>query len=614
MTETEWILVFLTAIFVLGIGAQWLAWRLRVPSILLLLAFGLLAGPGLGWIDPDALFGNTLFPIVSLSVAVILFEGGLSLRLHELHETLAVIRNLVTVGALVTWVLASLGAWLILGFDPQVAVVLGAILVVTGPTVIGPLLRHIHPVRRAGVISKWEGIIIDPVGASLAVLVFEATQAIGSHGLGEASVQVGRSILLTVATGGVIGAAVAGLAVLLLRRYWMPDFLQSPMLLMFVAAAFTASNLIHEDSGLLTVTLMGIVLANQKAVPIRHIVEFKENLRVLLISTLFILLASRLKRSDLAQLGWHSAVFVAFLMLIVRPASVLLSTIRSGLNWREKAFLSWLAPRGIVAAAVASVFALRFGEEGTRLVQETFLVIAATVAIYGLTTPWLARRLGLATPNPQGILIVGANSVGLAIGAKIREADYRVVFLDTNRRAVREARMAGFEAHCENILAEGVFETIDLGGVGRILLLTPNDEVNALAALHVMEVFGRASVFQIPPQSEGVKTKPEAVSGKRRGRPLFAPHSSYLYFWNRLREGAQVKKTPLSDEFGYAEFRAKYGDAALPLFIIDKDKNLSICTADREAAPQAGESLIALVDDPDPDSPTRDSDEPSSSS
>ncbi|MEK6224425.1 MAG: cation:proton antiporter, partial [Thermodesulfobacteriales bacterium] len=403
---SEHLLVGLAAIIVLGIGAQWLAWRISLPAILLLLIFGFIAGPATGFLNPNEIFGDLLLPLVSVLVAIILFEGGLSLKFSEVREVTSVIRNMVTVGVLVSWVLTSLASYLIFGLGLQISVLLGAVLVVTGPTVIIPLLRHVRPSGRVGSIVKWEGIIIDPIGAILAVLVFEV---IISGGLEKATALVVVSIFKTLIIGTVLGLAGAQLVVLILRRHWVPDFLQNPVTLMIVVFVFVCSNVIQIESGLLSVTLMGIALANQKMVSIRHIVEFKENLRVLFISGLFIILASRLTLDELNYvLNFKGFVFLFLMIVVVRPLSIFISTYFSDLHLKEKLFLSWMAPRGIVAAAVASVFALRLEQAGyeqaERIVDITFLVITGTVAIYGLSAFQVAKRLGLAKPNPQGIL------------------------------------------------------------------------------------------------------------------------------------------------------------------------------------------------------------------
>ena len=588
----------LAAIIVLGIGAQWLAWRISLPAILLLLVFGFIAGPVTGLINPNQLFGNLLLPLVSVTVAIILFEGGLSLKFSEVREVTAVIRNLVTVGVLVSWVLTSLASYLIFGLGLQISILLGAVLVVTGPTVIIPLLRHVRPSGRVGSILKWEGIIIDPIGAVLAVLVFEV---IISVGLEKATTQVVVSIFKTLVIGTVLGLAGAKLVIVILKRHWVPDFLQNPVSLMIVVFVFVCSNVIQVESGLLSVTLMGIALANQKWVSLKHIVEFKENLRVLFISSLFIILASRLTIDELSYvLNFKGFIFLVLMILVVRPLSIFISTYFTDLNLKEKLFLSWMAPRGIVAAAVASVFALRLAEAGyeqaERIIDITFLVITGTVAIYGLTAFKVARRLGLAKPNPQGLLIVGAHIWARSIAKFLHENGFQVSLVDSNWANVSAARQEGLQAYYENILLEDISEDIELDGIGKLIALTRNDEVNSLAALHFIEDFGRSQVYQLPKLSKFSARSEESIPQHLRGRLLFGAEATFSYLDSKFASGASLKKTPLTDEFNYDSFQSLYGEKALPLFIIKENGELVVLALDNTPTPLPGQSLISLVD------------------
>jgi len=595
MSHEEQLLVGLGSIAVLGVGAQWLAWRLGLPSILLLLGLGFLAGPVTGLLDPDALFGELLFPLVSLSVGLILFEGGLSLRVRDLRQMGVSIWSLVTVGALVTWALAAWAAQAMLGFELGPALLLGAIVVVTGPTVVGPLLRHIRPVGKVARVAHWEGIVIDPVGASLAVLVFEAMPTGFSSDLGTIARVMGAQMLITALVGIVVGGLGALATVVILRRFWVPDFLQSPVLLMLVVAAFAASNVYQSESGLFTVTMMGIFLANQRAVPVKHIIEFKENLRVLLISSLFILLAARVTPADFRELGFSGLAFVAFLILVVRPVAVFVSTLGSGLSRNERIFLAWLAPRGIVAASVASVFALRLGEAGKGLAPATFLVIVGTVAVYGLTAAPLARRLGLSNPNPQGVVFASAHPGARAVAQAVRSAGFPVLLVDNDRANVNAARMEHLPTAFASILSEHALEAAEQGGLGRLLAMTADDEVNALATLHFREMFGRAEVYQLPPLGDG-NPRVAGAPPHLRGRTLFALEATYDLLDRRFSVGYKVKGTKLSQEFDYGAFRARYGDSALPLFVVTEGGALVVCTADRTPQPRPGQTLIALVD------------------
>lgn len=607
LNDTQYVLVGLTLIVVLGVGMQWLAWRLRLPSILLLLLSGFLVGPVTGILDPNEIFGRMLLPVVSISVALILFEGALSLKLSELAGTGSVIRNLATFGVLVTWLLGAAGACVLVGLRLPIALLLGAVLVVTGPTVVGPILRHLRPTGRVGPIAKWESIVIDPVGAVLAVLVFEAIHAAETAGMGQTARDVAVSLLGTTTAGTAMGVAGAATMIVCLRRFWIPDYLQSPVLLMVVVGTFTLSNLIQPESGLVAVTLLGIILANQKSIRVGHLIEFKENLRVLLIASLFIVLAARIQWTELATLGWGSVAFTGFLIVVVRPASVFLSTIRSGLSWQERVFLSWLAPRGIVAASFASVFALRLSESasdssgagGQNIAAITFLVITGTVLVYGLTLTPLARRLGLATPNPQGVVIAGANSLARALAQALKDAGYRVVLVDSNRDSISTARMAGLSTCYGSILSEPVLNDVDLGGIGRFLALTPNDEVNSLASRHFREIFGRAAVYQLPPPSPQT-ARAETAPHHLRGRLLFDAEATFGRLQSRLARGAVVKATPLTEQFDFEAFRSHYKGSAVPLFLIGEGGALTVCTAADAPTPRPGQTLVSLVDPVEP--------------
>lgn len=595
---SEHVLIGLASIIVLGIGAQWLAWRLKFPSILFLLVLGFVAGPVTGFLHPDKLLGDLLLPVISVSVAVILFEGGLTLRFSELHDIGHVVRNLVTVGILATWVLVAACAYFLIGLNIGLSILIGAILIVTGPTVILPLLRHVRPVERVANVVKWEGIVNDPIGALLAVLVFEAL-VIGEFQKAGAMVLFG--LLKTVVLGTLIGILAAWFLVMMLKRYWIPDYLQETVALMLVVTAFVSANFVQEESGLFAVTLMGIALANQKTVVVKHILEFKENLGVLIISTLFILLAARLESAELRQLNMESLAFVGVLMLVVRPVASGLSMIGSELNWRERLFVAWMAPRGIVAAAIASVFALRLSELGLPqteyLVPVVFLVIVATVGIYGLTATPLARWLGVANTNPQGALIIGAHGWARAIARVLQEEGFRVLLVDTNRHNEYEARMQGLPTYHGSVLAEYILDEINLDGIGRLLALTPNDEANALAVLHFEELFGRMGVYQLPPHQDEVEGAEEFSPQHLRGRFLFGKGVSFEYISERFSGEGGIKKTRLSEEFDYEAFQRYYEGRAIPMFVITEARKLLIFTTDQKLQPQPGQTIIALVEE-----------------
>ncbi len=612
------LLAGLAAVIVMGVGGQWVASRLRVPALLLLLMTGAVVGPwaevwaGHKWLNPDLLLGRALPPVVSLSVALILFEGGMTLKLAELASVGRVVRNLVTAGAAVTFAVTAVAALVFLRLPWQLAVLLAAVLVVTGPTVIGPLLRHVRPVGPVAAVLKWEGIVIDPIGAILAVLVLDAVVA--SH-FKAAAATVAITVVKTAGVGLGVGLVAAAVLVVLLWRFWVADHLQNPFTLALVLASFVTAELVQPDSGLLAVTVMGIAAANQRLTSVEHIREFKESLSVLLVSSLFILLSARISAAQLHGLGWGTVAFVAALIAVARPAAVWVSTLGSKLTWREKGFLAGMAPRGIVAAAVSSVFALRLKEAGyeqaDRLVPVTFAVIVITVTVYGLAAVPLGRALGVTKGGGGGFLIVGANPVAQAIGEALRAGGQQVLMVDTNPRHAAAARMAGFDTLLNTAVGDRVLERVEGTGIGTLLALTPNEEVNTLASVHFARVFGRSCVFQLA-QAGGVPTADDAkpagnpdrkpLPRRRRwqrsrelpGRVLFDRGIDYAALAARLVDG-RVKRTVMTEAAGMAEFRGHYGPAAVPLFAIGADGTFVPFTTDHPPAPTVGQTVVSVV-------------------
>lgn len=592
---------------VIAAVAQWLAWLLRLPSILLLLLAGFATGPMmLDLIQPNRLMGSLLLPFVAVSVALILFEGGLTLNFRELRGggRRRVVLMLVTLGALTTWILAALAAYWLTGLDVGLSIVLGAILTVTGPTVVLPLLRHIRPLGPANPILKWEGIVVDPIGAVLAVIAFEVVaegrfDTAISHGVWTAA----RTLIF----GGVLGLTGAVALTVAIRRYWIPDHLQTMVAAMLVVALFAGSNWLLHESGLMTVTVMGIALANQRVADIRHILEFKENLRTFLLGMVFVLLSARLSLEDVQRAGVGSLLFVAALILLVRPLSVLLSTVGSGLQWRDRAFLCWMAPRGIVAAAVTSVFALALEQRGYAearlLVPIIFATIVGTVLVYGLTGGFVARRLGLADTDPQGLLILGADGFAQELARAARNAGARVLLVDSNRENIVTARLAGLNTHFGSILAEDTLDRLELTGLGRLLALTSNDEVNTLAVQRFAHVFGRPGLFQLPPKgSEAGKSK---LSSQFHGRLLFRNGATYGEIAALLDDGATIHATKLTQEFNFAAFRRRFGERWLPLLLVSETGKLHVVTAEDKIEPRPGQTLITLAISPvSEDAPT----------
>jgi len=592
----ENIIISLAAIVVLGILAQFLAWRFHLPAILLLLLFGIGAGPVTGWIPVDRLFGDLLFPFVSLAVALILFEGGLSLKISELRGSGRVVWLLVSLGAGITWLLTAGAAFFLLKMPTDLSVLFGAILVVTGPTVIIPLLRHVRPAAHLASIIKWEGIIIDPIGAVLALLTFEALFIGPQH---RPLIFSLAQLLKTASVGGLFGLLGALILMFGLRFHRIPDFLQNPISLIVVLGSFTGSNLIAEESGLFAVTFMGIILANQKRVSVERGIQFTEDMRVLLISILFIVLSARLDAGDLAYLNGRSLLFLAFLILAVRPAAVALSTLGSKLKWRQRIFLAWMAPRGIVAAAVSSIFSLRLMETGhpeaSRLMPLTFLVIIVTVGFYGLTAAPAGRRLKVVQKQPQGFLIVGAHDWARQIGSALKNLGISVVMVDSNPSAITAARSAGLPTLHKNVLAPKVTDFIETSEIGRVLAVTANNEINSLAVIHLDHLLESRELYQLSSE-ESQKLHRHGTQPRMQGRLLFGTDITYDILSRRVRAGAQVKILKLDSEESLRYIRSRQRNSFLPLFLMDADGHLEVFTADHSPSPKTGNTLIVLSD------------------
>lgn len=586
----------LAGIGLLAILCQWLAWWVRLPAILFLLLAGIVAGPVTGWLDPDALFGDLLFPFISLAVAVILFEGSLTLRLSEIRGLQRVVQNLVTVGVLVTWIVTALVTRYLLDFSWELAFLFGAISVVTGPTVIIPMLRTVRAKARVANVLRWEGIVIDPIGALLAVLVFEFIVS------GEASDALQHTLAtfgLTVLTGTGLGAAAAYGLGQLLRRHWIPEYLQNIATLTLVFAVFAISDLIQHESGLLAVTVMGLWLANMRGVAVGEILDFKESLSILLISGLFIILAARVQPEQLYALGWSAVLVVAAIQFIARPLKVAVCTIGSNLSWRERGLLAWIAPRGIVAAAVSALFALKLEalgyEQAQLLVPLTFMVIIGTVTLQSATARLVAKALHVAEPEPKGVLIIGANRPAREIAKCLRDQGFQTLLADTFWENIKAARMDGLTTYYGNPLSEHADSHLDLVGIGRMLGLSPMSELNALAAQKFRGEFGANAVYTLQTAIDREAPEKLRIAAEQRGYVLFDRDVTYSRLANLLAEGAELRVTKLTEAFDFTDYRARHGPHAIPMFAIDRRERLHVFVENGELKPGEGWTLIGLV-------------------
>ncbi len=580
---------FLTAM------AQWVALRLRLPAILFLLLFGMAIGSGFGLLKPDELFGDLLFPVISLSVAIILFEGSLTLKRSELAEIGSTVRNLVTIGVAVTWLVTTTIAYFV-GIELPIAILFGALVVVTGPTVIVPMLRTVRPTRPVANILRWEGIVIDPIGALAAVLAFNL---IVSATLSDATQSIATIFAIIVVVGTGLGVA-AGFALgFILRKDYLPEYLRSPFTLLMVCAVFAISEAIEHESGLLAVTVFGIVLANYRGIDVHDILNFKESIVILLIGGLFILLAARIDGDALIALGPAAFVILAGIIFVARPLAVFASSIGSDLTFNEKLLISWIGPRGIVCAAVAAIFALRLENLGVsgadQLVPLAFIVIIGTVVLQSLTSKPIANMLGVRDPAPTGFLVVGGGRIGRMLARQIADLDLRVVVADSDWDNISQARMDGLETYFGNPVSEHADRYLDLSGIGNLIALSGRVNVNVVNSLHFKPLFGEKNLYELPSSAEGMQDEKHRISGLLRGHRLFGEDETHNQVLGLMNQGWLPRTTPITEEFTFGDYLSTYENRTLPLFAQDASGRLRVVTDGSTWQPEAGWKVIALV-------------------
>ena len=494
--------ISIAIILALGVGGQWLANRLRIPGVLLLLISGILVGPVFNIIRPSEDFGEgVLFPVVSLAVGLLLYEGGLGLKIDRLTAGRSVVLRLVTLGAFVTW-LIGWGATALL-FDSvstSSAALIGAILVVSGPTVVIPLLHLARPREPTGAILRWEGIVIDPVGATLAIVVLDATLHDSSPGA--AALQIG----ITLGAGAVAGVIVAALAMMALYKHWIPDHLLNPAMISAAIISFAAANVIAPEAGLMATTMLGLVLANQNLVPSSELTAFSEDVGHLILGTLFIVLGALVNLDDLVAVLPRALIIIAILVFVARPLAVWISTIGGGLQRNDRLFLAWMAPRGIVAASVATVFSQTLVDEGAdpvpELVPIVFATVIVTVALYGLTSTYVAKKTRVAKTEPNGVAIVSNNPFAVDLADLLASQEIPVLVVSTSTAIQRMAFRKGLLAYDRPLDSHDLDLTLDGVGIKSAILLTDDENFASHAAHHLTEHLGRAHLFQVQPDED----------------------------------------------------------------------------------------------------------------
>ena len=584
----------LAGIIILGIFAQWIAWRTRVPAILPLILIGLLVGPistyftpdGTKWIDPiygDDNYGGGLFPsevlfnFVSLSIGIILFEGGLTLKLKELRGVRDVILNLITIGSIVTFIGAGVAAHYIMGANWEIAFLFAGLIIVTGPTVIAPILRNVPLNRTVGTVLKWEGILIDPIGALVAVLVFQFI--ISGEGGGytlHALEEFGKIVII----GTSIGFTSAYSLNYLINKRLIPHYLLNVFTLALVLGVFVASDSMAHESGLLAVVIMGMVLGNLDVPEIKGILDFKESLSVLLISMLFIILSANIEMKHLAiLLNWNCLLLFAVVVFVLRPLGVFLSTAQSELSFNEKAFISWVGPRGIVAAGIASLFGLKLTGviQGAEYVTPlVFMIVAGTVLLNATTARIVAKWLGVIQEASEGVLIIGINRASRHIAKYLKNHNRHVVLIDNNGNSVETAKSEGLEAFQENIYNDELGDNMELLDVGYLLAMTSSPEVNKFALSKFQEEFGENGTYRLITPEE-LKGDPKEIS--KEG--LFSSTDDYINLGEVVRDYPEFHEITINSREHFDMLIEKIHEriSSIPLFLKKVTNKIIILTA-----------------------------------
>ncbi|NNM00544.1 MAG: sodium:proton antiporter [Gammaproteobacteria bacterium] len=589
--EHHLVQVIVTVAFA-GMLSQWLAWRFKVPAIVLLTLMGLLLGPVSGLLDPDQDFGALLRPLVQLSVAVILFEGGLSLRLKELEAAGAGVRRLVTLGPVINWVLGAGCARYVGGLDWPVAMIFGAIIVVTGPTVIMPLLRQARLRKRSASILKWEGIVNDPTGALMAVVLYEyftlAEAGVTGAGLaGELLFSIVLATLMGVGTGLGIGCA--------FRGGHVPEFLKGPITVVAAVVVFGLANAVQEDAGLVATTVLGLVIGNLGLPSIEEIRRYKEYITILLVSALFIILTANIDPRVVALLSWRDAALIFSIVFVVRPIAIMLATAGADMEMRDRLLAAWIAPRGIVAAAVAAAFAPGLMEagfaDGEKLIPLIFGLIIVTVCLHGFSIGWVARRLGVASKHQNGVLIVGASPWSIDLADKFKQMEVPVLLADASWHRLRKARLAGVPIYFGNAASEAAESAIDINEIGCLLAATDNDAYNALICTRFANELGRQAVYQLPTPAAEQSEHRQFVAALT-GRVGLGAGAIYEELLQRYFQGWRFSRTRLTEQYSFEDYCIEACREKPLAMLMLRAGGQVVLSISRDQPPKEGDTIV----------------------
>ena len=558
-----------------GFASQWIAWRIGVPAIVLLLLVGLAIGPFFQLVDPGTAFESTLQPLISLAVAIVLFEGGLALNVRELRAAGSGVRRLTLIALPLNWLFAFLAGYYIAGMSVGVAILFGAILTVTGPTVIIPLLRQARLKPRPAAFLRWEGILNDPVGALAAAVTLEILILAQYPDENVGSFFGVMALGIVVSVG--LGLASAWLVRWSFRRDAVPEILKTPMLLTFVLSIHALSNVVLHEAGLIAVTVFGVALANMNIAGLSDLTRFKETLVVMIVSSLFIILGADLDPEVLSRLSLPLVGVTLAVVFLVRPAAIMLATIRSGMTWQERVLVSWIGPRGIVAAAISGLAALKLAEytyPTSELLQPAvFAVIAITVLLHGFTLRPLAHWLGLTTTVRPTFAVIGASPWSTDLALTLHKLDVPVTMVDTHKGALRDARREGIKAMQIEALAEKGEEAFHKTPHDYVLAATPDEIYNALVCANLAPEVGRERVFQIAAGGGRLMDERRGLSRDVRGKIWADGEANYASFESRHKEGWRFRAREVTEDVSSDELPAT--DTVMPAIVVHANGSLS---------------------------------------
>ena len=581
-------------IFFLGIGSQWVAWRYRMPAIVVMAVTGLLVGPLFGFINPEEDFGSLYSPIISVAVAIILFEGSLNLSFKELRGVGKPIFRISTLGAFIAWILGSLTAHYIAGLSWPVAFVIGGLFIVTGPTVIMPLLRQSKLKPRPAKILKWEGIIVDPIGALLAVFAFEIIAFLTANNPdGTKLIMFFAASIFAAIFGWVCGRGIG----FVFERGHIPEFLKSPAVFTVVILCFTVADEIMHETGLLSVTAMGITLANMGISSVADMRHFKENISVLLISAIFIMLTASLQLETILQIFSPNIIgYVLLMMFLVRPLSIFLSTFKTGLTFNEKLLVGWIAPRGIVALTVSSYFAtilLEAGYDAEILTTLTFGLVFFTVLAHGFSIRWLAKKLNLSMEGRPGTLIVGSNVFTVELAKSLAKDNVPVIIVDSSWERLKVTREAGVPFYHEELLSEQTEYHLDTIPYEYMVAATESKSYNSLVCTTFMPEYGRTNVFKISPYDNVFRTG-EIVS-KIGGRILFKKEVTLDDLVEKVKEGFVFRRTSITDQYSYKQYLSEKDEETVFLYLVKPTGQIKYYSEEMRTVPSSGDVIVSLM-------------------